>query len=252
MWRNFFIILEFEGRALFSDKPGILRMFIEPLAYLFLLTAGLGSAIANNMDSSTYISFVYPGILALQAFRTFVHSTYRLTIDRRWGLQALKMAAGTSRCAYILGHAIIPIGLCVVQMIITYPCALLLGAVWTIKGFLLLILVGMISALFWTALATVITFSIKKYSQRDFIINFLFLPMSLSAPIFYSLEKAPKYLQVIGNTNPLSYQVNAMREAFLNGYFSVSFCIVAIASLIMYTIAFKTISKAEFLPSENG
>lgn len=249
---NFFVIIEFEFRALWNDKPGLIRMFIEPIAYLFLLTAGLSGIISQNMDQSTYISFVYPGIVALQSFRTFSHSIYRLTIDRRWGLQALKMVAGTTKYAYLFGNAIVPICLCIIQIGFTYPCAIILGVSPSSTGILLLTLVGIVVALFWTSLATILTFYFKNYSQRDFVISSLFLPISLSAPIFYSLDNAPKYLQIISLLNPLSYQVDAMRTAFLQHTLSISFYIVLGITLLFYAIALKILSKSEFLPSETG
>lgn len=246
------VIFEFEARALWNDKSGLIRMLIEPLAYLFLLTAGLGSTFTTSAEYPSYISFVYPGIVALQGFRAFIHSMYRLTIDRRWGLQALKIVAGTHRSAYLIGHTMIPVLLTISQIIITSPCALFLGVQGSITAFIYLLSVGLVVAFFWTTFATILCFYFKSYSQRDLVINFLFLPMTLSAPIFYSLNNAPAYLKFISNVNPLTYQVEALREAFLNLQLGWNFFILLGISLVLFGIAHIVLSKAEFLPSEVG
>ncbi|MFA6915657.1 MAG: ABC transporter permease [Parachlamydiales bacterium] len=248
MLRNFFLVSEFEFRAIINDKPGLLRIFMEPFAYLFLLAAGLQSIV--GIYQVDYISFVYPGIVGLQLLRLFLHSIYRLTIDRRWGLQAIKMIAGTTNLAYFLGMSVVPICLFIVQTSISYPLALLLGVQLSISGFFALLIVGILATFFWVSLAIVCTYYFKKYSQRDLFIQFLFLPISLSAPIFYSLDNVPEYLKVISHFNPLSYQVIALRELFLNLTISTNFYITLSLSIFSMWIALKFMKNAEYLPSE--
>lgn len=248
MFRNFTIISEFEFRALINDKSSILRVFLEPLAYLFLLAPGLQGIIGLNQDN--YISFVYPGIVALQLLRLFMHSIYRLTIDRRWGLQAIKMNAGTTSFAYILGMSIVPICLFLMQAIFTFPFAVALGVNFSLTGFTFLLLMGVVATLFWVSVAIICTYYFKKYSQRDLFIQFLFLPLSLSAPVFYSLEHAPNYLKVISMFNPLSYQVTGMREYFLNSMISVEILVPIMLTIVTTLIAFAFMRNAEYLPSE--
>lgn len=248
MFRNFLLVAEFEFRAMFNDKPGLLRLIIEPLAYLFFLAAGLQGIV--GMNQKDYISFVFPGVAALQLLRLFMHSIYRLTIDRRWGLQAIKMIAGTTSLAYVLGMSMVPICLFIIQAGITYPLALMLGAKFSLLGVLFLLVVGIVATFFWNALAIACTYYFKKYSQRDLFIQFLFLPLSLSSPIFYSLEKAPAYLKMISHFNPLSYQVLAMREAFLEKAISINFLIVLSLSISLCTFSLAFMKEAEYLPSE--
>ncbi|MCH9626367.1 MAG: hypothetical protein S4CHLAM123_15640 [Chlamydiales bacterium] len=251
MFRNLFIVTEFEFRALLSDRPGMLRIVIEPLAYLFLLAQGLSSSFSklDGMEFN-YLSFVFPGIIALQLFRVFMHSIYRLTIDRRWGLQALKISSGTSIFAYTIGMSAVPVVLFIFQTLIAYPLSLSLGTILTFQGLLFLLAVGVVSALFWAFLAICVTFYFKKYSQRDLFLGFLLLPLSLSAPVFYSLENVPFYLKAISRVNPLSYQVIALREAFLYHQLSSSFIIIASLTVVFFLISRVMMKKAEYLPSQ--
>jgi ABC-2 type transport system permease protein len=248
MFKNFSVIIEFEFRALWSDKPTLIRSLIEPLAYLFFLAAGLSSIIDN--ESGNYISFVFPGVLTLQLFRMFTYSIYRLTVDRRWGLQALKIISGTPIHSYIFGTLFIPTLLFVLQAVIIYPFALFLGAKFSMLGFAFLVFVGATATVFWVLLAIYCTFYFKKYSQRDLFISFLFLPLSLSAPVFYSLDKAPSYLQIISKLNPLTYQVIAMRQAYLDQMFAIPFTILICSIIMMFLLICTIMKDVELLPSE--
>lgn len=253
MLRNFLLICEFEWLALWNDKAGLLRLFLDPLAYLLFLGAGLNALITvnENQHSVNYISFVYPGIVALQILRMFTHAIFRLTIDRRWGLQALKIAAGTSRLAYILGMTFVPLFLFSVQMMVSYPIGLLLGVSFSMKGFFNLLFVGSLMTLFWSFIAIILTFWIKNYSQRDLVLTCLFTPLFLSAPIFYSLDTAPHYLQMISSFNPLTYQVEAMRAAFFEPHlFYMAFYIMVLVTFFLFGLSLITLSKAEFLTTE--
>jgi len=253
MFRNFILICEFEWLALWNDKAGLLRLFLDPLAYLLFLGAGLNAliTISEGQQTTNYISFVYPGIVALQILRMFTHAIYRLTIDRRWGLQALKIAAGTGYLGYILGMTFIPIILLAAQMFVSYPIALFLGLSFSLKGFFSLLFVGSIMTLFWSFLAINLTFWIKNYSQRDLVLTCLFTPLFLSAPIFYSFERAPVYLQIISSLNPLTYQVEAMRSAYFEPHLlHMTFYSMILITLCLFCLSIITLSKAEFLSSE--
>lgn len=250
--RNFFIILEFEVRAFLGDKPSaIRRLFIEPIVYLIFLGAGFSTLIKGqinyNGDMISYISYIFPGILTLQMTASFSHSIYRLTVERRCGLQALKMINGTGHMGYILAMVCIPIGIFFIQLLISFPIAWILGANISAKGFLMLSLLGITVNIFWTCLAFLVVVFFKNYSSRDFFLSFSMLFLSLTAPVFYSLNDVPLYLKVLSSINPITYHVDAMRQAFLTGYFFKGFFHNLFLSIILIFLSLKALGKAEYI-----
>lgn len=251
----FAMIVEFELRSLVASRSTLIRtLLVEPLAYLLLLTAGiqgLTSGVPSEAGSVNYVTFVYPGIVALQLLRNFTYSTYRLTVDRRWGLQALKFSAGIGPWSYISGHLVVPMMTFCFQLIVTYPVALLLGAEHPpVIGLLGLAAIGCISSLFWTAGAMSLSFCFKSYEQRDLLLNLIIVPLTFAAPVFYSLERAPVYLKVISSINPLTYQVEAMRGTFLGAPTTYSFGIAAFSSLLLLVVSRLLMARADCLPAE--
>jgi ABC-2 type transport system permease protein len=241
------LVTEFEIRSLLAHRATWIRLvFIEPLTYLLLLGAGLQGLTGDP----NYIAFVFPGILGMQLLRIFTHSIYRLTVDRRWGLQALKITSGISPTAYLAGMQAIPLALFYLQTLVCLPLALLLHATIPLSHLPALALVGFAGSLFWTSLALTLTFFIRNYSQRDMVLTFLILPMTFSAPVFYDLANAPSYLKFLSHLNPLTYQVESLRTALLTNTLGPDFYLSLATAALLTLAARLIITRAEYLPTD--
>lgn len=249
--RNCLLVAEFEMRSMWANKAGIVNeLFLQPISYILLLAGGLSGILGDFTYEGrhlAYITYVYPGILGMQLLRSFTASIYRITLDRRWGLQGMKLAAGTGLLGYMLALLIAPVAIFVLQSAISLPVALLMGAHVTMKGFMLLQMLGMTAVVFWISLAMMVTFLFQKYSTRDLFLTFTILPMTLASPAFYVLDRAPHYLQFLGSINPLSYQIIAMREAFLHQQLTSASLICVAISALMFALAFYKFHNADYI-----
>jgi ABC-type multidrug transport system permease subunit len=249
------VVIAFEARAFLYSKALVAgQLIVEPLAYLAFLAAGLqgwNTQVEIGTDSISYLTFVFPGVLALQAVRSLGRMIARATVDRRWGLLALKLLFGTHPFAYVLGMVIIPMLAFAAQALVSAPFAILLGAQITASGLLGATLTGMLAVTFWSATALLVTTGISSYQQRDLIMALTLLPLTFAAPTFYPLASAPTYLQALSWINPLTYQVTAMRDALLGNPFSSATAITLLLSLFSVVLATFVVSRAELLPSEH-
>lgn len=219
-FKNISVIAEFELRAYFEQTSNIFsQLLLEPICYIVLFTKGLAGILDNQIIYKetlvSYVSFVYPGILGLQIYRMFSHSIYRQTIETRWGLQALKLSTGTGCLGYGLGTLLLPITICCLKSMVCFLAFISIGGALSMILFLKLTLIGCVCAFFWHALAFFISGLFRSYAKRDMFINFLFLPINLTAPVFYSLDKAPSYIKFIASINPLAHQVQLLRSIVL-------------------------------------
>lgn len=252
---GFAVVAEFELRVLFATKANLVSdLVVQPLVYLVLLTAGLQNLIASDaqLDGGNYITYVFPGLLALQAVRAFASTVYRATAERRWGQLALKRLAGVGPLGYVLGMCPPLVLAFVIQAAVSTPLALWLGMSASPLGWLATIVLGSILLLFWSALALLLTTLVRNYQQRDAVVSLLMLPMMFSAPVFFSLADAPRYLQVVAWFNPLTYQVIAMRDAF-NGRFDWSIVLIALGCTVAVVLAATaSVANSDLLGSERG
>ncbi|HLP34376.1 MAG TPA: ABC transporter permease [Amoebophilaceae bacterium] len=252
---NFGTVFEYELLALWATRGKLLNaLLLLPILNLSFLGAGIASFApkdASVFGTTHYLAFLLPGMLGIELLRTFSHVIYRLTLDKRYGLQGLKISAGTGVLGYILGILILPAIVFVIQTFVMLLVLFLLSIPLGKPGNVCLMLgVGIISTWFWSALAMLISFAFKKYAQRDLFIALVILPLTLASPAFYSLQNAPKYLQVVGCCNPLTYNIVALREAFLSGHFSGSFLGIILGTLCFIFCVGLLISRGEFVSSE--
>ena len=248
-------VVEYEILAFWQAKAQVFNSLLWlPILNPLFFGAGLASfapTTSTLFGTSNYLAFIFPGIVGLGFFRVCSHIIYRLTVERRYGLQGLKIGAGAGVLGYMLGHLTLPAIVAVFQSLVTMSVLVLLSTpIGSMHNVLLMLGVGMISAWFWGVLGIFISFSFKNYTQRDFVMSLLMVPMTLASPAFYPLQNAPRYLQMISSCNPLTYNIVAMREAFLYGKLSSSFLLTIILTLTLLIGNMMLISKKEFLDSK--
>jgi len=250
---RFGVIAEFELKALWATKSTLVgQLFVEPLVYTALLAAGLQGLTGSSVgaDGLTYLTFAFPGILGLQAIRLFARSVYRSTVDRRWGLLALKRLAGVGPLGYVLAMTVAPIAAFVVQALVATPVAILLDAEVSFGRWVGTVVLGAAFLFFWTGFAIALTAYIRNYEQRDLVISLSLLPLTFSAPVFYSLDDLPRYMQIVGYVNPLSYQVIAMRSTFVGHTEPAALLVALLTSVLLVVVATLSVARGELLGSE--
>src|ERR1700742_5134999 len=101
-------IVEYEFLSLIQTKArAICSIILVPILQPILFGAGIsGFAPCSKAVFGTnhYLAFIFPGIVGLGLVGTFSQIIYRLTMDRRYGLQGLKISSGVGILAYILGN----------------------------------------------------------------------------------------------------------------------------------------------------
>lgn len=241
------VIAEFELRALIN-YPWVLlgRLFVEPIVYTAFLAGGLQGLFRQNFD---FLSFAMPGILAIQILRAFGTLIYRITVEHRWGIFALKKLSGIDALAYWLGLLVIHGSVMIVQSIVIFIVILMLGSNVAPWFYLKTIIVAIAVLGFWVSVAFILAAKVNNYKQRDTIVNLLLLPMTFSAPVFYSLEVLPKSLRVISLVNPLTYQVLAMRSVFMGGGDTLSLAIVLLEIVVIIPVYIRTFRNSEVISS---
>lgn len=208
-------IAEIELNGFLQTKSGLIGdLLVGPIVWFALFAAGIGGTISNATggDAHAYLSFVLPGFLVLQGFGGFNRMIYRTTIDRKWGILALKRLLGAGGLGYVLALMTVPVISFLAKAGAITIVAVALGVRVDPAAYALGILLTCVLLAFWTALAIVLTALVRTYQQRDVLLSLIVLPMTFAAPVFYTLDAAPPYLRAIAFLNPLSYQVMAVRR----------------------------------------
>lgn len=246
---------EIEMIALFSEGRSLISsLLLEPMVQLLILAAGLQGAIsaAGFTGSVSYITWVFPGLIALQTVRAFNRTMYRTVLDRQWGMLTIKRLAGTGGAGYTLGKITPSAAALLPQIAMLFGLAVIMGSRFSVANALVTTALALIAALFWSALAVVITGFVRDYVVRDIVVTWVMLPLSMAAPVFYPIETAPTYLQWIARFNPLAYQVETLRGTLLHGTFTATGYVMIALTVVIVPIAVRSVSHGDALSSQGG
>lgn len=254
--RRFLPLAEIELTALFSEgRTLVSSLLLEPVVQFTLLAAGLQGLIGGGDDfynGHSYLAFVLPGLIVLQALKGFSRTMYRTVLDRQWGMLTIKRLSGAGGGGYAFSKIIAPVAALLVQVFVLMALALVMGVRIGIPNLALGLLLAIVSVAFWAALAIIVTGFVRDYVVRDMVVSWMMLPLSLAAPVFYQLETAPTYLQWIARFNPLAWQVNALRSVMLDGVLTSSMIMMTALSLVAIIAAVMSVSHGDALASEGG
>lgn len=254
--QRFVPLTEIELMALFSEgKSLVSSLLLEPVVQLVLLGAGLQGLIGGGDDfyrGHSYLAFVLPGLIILQALRGFSRTMYRTVLDRQWGMLTIKRLAGAGAAGYTLSKIVAPMLALLVQSFALIALATAMGVRIPVTNIALGLMFGMIAVGFWAAIAIIITGFVKDYVVRDMVVTWLMLPLSLAAPVFYQLDTAPTYLQWIASINPLAWQVEALRAILLDGEITVAAMATILLTIAAVVAAIFSVSWGDALMSEGG
>lgn len=254
--QRFKALAEIELIALFSEgRTLVSSLLLEPTVQLVLLAAGLQGLIGggdNFYNGHSYLAFVLPGLIALQALRGFSRTMYRTVIDRQWGMLTVKRLAGAGGAGYALSKIMAPILALIVQSLMLLALALVMGVRFSPANLIAGLFLAVVSVGFWAAIAIVITSFVRDYVVRDMVVSWMMLPLSLAAPVFYQLETAPTYLQWIARVNPLAWQVQALRSVMLDGRITTSMLVMIALTVMAIITAVLSVSHGDALSSEGG
>ncbi|BBO00002.1 ABC transporter permease [Sporolactobacillus terrae] len=251
--RGFFIVVLIEMKAFWNNKNILYSKVLTPIFYFLFLTVGIKQSMDNfeyQGQNVNYIQYTTIGIFGILIISQMSQAVYRTVIDKRWGLLPIKLFNGIRPKYYVIGMSTFPLISVFIQVLIVYSLSVAIQNSISFYSFIIIVFFSLICLIFWTSLGIIISLMVKNYQQRDILLSVLYLPISFTAPTFYSLDHAPIYILVLSHLNPLTYQLNAMRSVVFG---NINFQMIGITlalSLLMYLFAVFLIKRAPLLSEE--
>lgn len=246
--------LEFFARGIKNYRSMIYGDVLAPIIYLAFLAAGLRRSIGlirfDHGRELNYLDFVFAGLVALITTRVWTRITATVSNDRKWGTYALKRLAGYSVATYLAGLFAIGCAVFLAQGVGLIVIGAALGVHLDGLRLLLGVAFGLVAVAFWVGTGAAVAMLIKNYQQRELVLTLTALPLIFSAPIFYSFDAAPRYLQIISWANPLSYQVRTIRVALYGGSLENYALVTCGLAVVGLGLAWVSLSRAELISAE--
>ncbi len=199
----------------FRSKSRIIGAIGQPLLFLLALGYGLG-AVYKRAGQGNYLEFLVPGVMVQTVLFSAMFFGAMIIFDRQFGFLKETLVAPVSRFKIMFGGALGGATTAVMQGLLVFVIAVPLGFRlhhWAHAPVALVVLAlfALTVACFSSAIG-----SIAQDMQGFQAINqFLIFPLYFLSGALYPLTGVPTWLRIIGEVNPVSYTVDAMRWALI-------------------------------------
>lgn len=247
------LLIKYELLAFLENKGAVLSLLVTPILYFVFISMGInrmaGDIIYDHVSIS-YLEYSLTGIMMILIISQMSQTIYRTTIDKRYGLLALKLLSGIKRIYYVLGMSTYALLGLLIQVLVLIAIASLFGLRYSPIQVGLFIMITTLILLFWSAIAVALTLRINNYEVRDNIISFVITPLSFTAPVFYVLDYVPEWMQWLAKINPATYQLAALRQGLFLGNYLQPILILAILAVVSIALSTWLVAKSELSLSE--
>jgi ABC-2 type transport system permease protein len=233
------------NRFLVVWQQTLLSPLVSSLLFLSVLSLALGNNRGDVLGHS-FIIFLAPGLIAMSILtQSFSHSVSSLMIGKIQGnivdmlyapLSAVEVSMAIILAALARSFLIAIISIGVFSLIVEIP----------INNILFIFIFGFLSAFILGSLGFITGLWAEKFDHTATVTNFVITPLSFLSGVFYSIDKLPKFFQIISHINPFFYMIDGFRYGFLgksDGSISVGLIYLIIVSIVMWYVAFFLYKK---------
>lgn len=236
-----------EVKAYLGDRSQIFGGFSRTVLWLLILGFGLGATL-REIEGYTYSQYILPGVMVLNVLFAAMQSAFALVYDRKHGLLRQVLVSPAPLISVTLGKLLGGASIAVIQGSIPLVFAPLIGVPLTLHGVLAAWAVMFAMGFALTGVGVLIATRIKGLRGFGSMSNGVIQPLYfLSGSIFplkgivggigfldipqglrdqlrdhgiYAIGggwvvELPLWLEAIVRANPISYQLDLMRQALL-------------------------------------
>lgn len=198
-----------------QERARLVSSFAMPLMMLVIFGAGFSRMIGNLTPGVDFLQFMYPGIIAMTVLMGSLMSGLSVVWDREFGFLKEVLVAPLSRAGIVLGKTVGTAVISLGQGLIMLALAPVIGV--TVDGMLILKLIPLIIIVSVSMSGFGILLASRMRSMQGFqlLSNVILMPLIFLSGVFFPVNNVPAWLEVISKINPLTYGVDAIRQAFL-------------------------------------
>ena len=196
------------------QRSRLVGAFAQPLVFWLLLGGGLHSSFqAPGLPQGTsYVTYFYPGIIALVLLFTAIFATIAVVEDRQAGFLQGVLVAPVPRAAVVLGQSLGCTTLALAQGVLFLLFAPFVGIQVTLPVVLAVTAVEFLLAFGLTNLGLIIAWRMDSTQGFHAIMNLILIPIWLLSGAVFPATGASVWMDWGMQLNPLTYGMGALRR----------------------------------------
>lgn len=220
--RGIYTLWKREVKRYFRERTRPVSSFVQPLLWLVIFGAGLGSSIRGaGIVGFSYQEFIFPGIIGQTLLFTSMFMGISVIWDRQFGFLKEILVAPISRVSIFVGKMLGVSTDSMMQGSIVLLLGPLIGVKITLADVIALIPLMLLITLGMVCIGLTIASFMTSLESYGTIVTFVNLPMFLLSGALFPVNNLPSWLLWAVYINPLTYGVDALRIVVLgSGYVS--------------------------------
>ncbi|HET9496851.1 MAG TPA: ABC transporter permease, partial [Candidatus Limnocylindria bacterium] len=198
-----------------NERSRMVGSFAQPLIFLVIFGAGFGNLIGSVAPGVNFIQFMYPGIIAMGVLTTSLFAGVSVVWDREFGFLRELLVAPLGRTGIVFGKALGAAAVALLQVGLMLLITPIVGVDIDVQTILLLVPISLILSIALSGLGLMIASFMRSQQGFQLLIQLLVFPLIFLAGVFFPINQAPDWLQVLSKFNPLTYGVDAIRQVFI-------------------------------------
>ncbi|KAB7741331.1 multidrug ABC transporter permease [Parvibaculum sedimenti] len=206
-------------RKLRHDPTELLTRAIQPALWLIVFGKVFAGTHAIPTGGVDYIAFLAPGILAQSVLFIAIFNGISVIWERDLGIVHKFLVSPTPRTALVLGKALSSGMRALTQAIIIYALVLLLGVEvnWSLPALAGVVILVLLGAGLFSTFSLIVACIVKTRERFMGIGQVLTMPLFFASSAIYPTSIMPVWLQWVARFNPLTYEVDGLRNLMLAG-----------------------------------
>jgi len=215
IWRGTWVVSYRELIRFVNERSRMVGSFAQPLIFLVIFGAGFGNLIGSVAPGVDFIQFMYPGIIAMGVLTTSLFAGVSVVWDREFGFLRELLVAPLGRTGIVFGKALGAAAVALLQVALMLLITPIVGVDIDLGTIALLVPIVFILSIALSGLGLMVASFMRSQQGFQLLIQLLIFPLIFLAGVFFPINQAPEWLQVLSKFNPLTYGVDAIRQVFL-------------------------------------
>ena len=203
-----------EVRKLRHDHLDIFTRSVQPLLWLFIFGTALRHSRSLTVGSLDYRAYLAPGVMAQAAMFIAIFFGLAVIWERDVGQLQRLLATPLQRSAIVLGKAA---GACVRALVQAVLLLAVLAATgipvrWSAGGVLGTLALLMLGTAAFACMSMLLAAGVKERERFMGIGQLIMMPLFFASSALYPLTLMTGWLHVVARVNPLTYEVQGLRQ----------------------------------------
>jgi ABC-2 type transport system permease protein len=203
-----------ELRKLRHDHLDVFTRSAQPLLWLFVFGTALHHTHAIAVGKVDYRAYITPGVMAQAALFIAIFFGLAVIWERDVGQLQRLLATPLPRTAIVLGKAAGSGVRALVQaaLLLVVVAAAGIGLHWTVLGVLGALVMLVLATGAFACMSMLIAAAVRTRERFMGIGQLVMMPLFFASSALYPLSIMPGWLHVVARINPLTYEVQGLRQ----------------------------------------